>query len=259
MLFNRVFGDQSINVCEGHVSAQCTGLVSDEEFPAPPNTSVLRVLSYARRQVLPVYTQAAAVAQQMQGVYGSVVPQRMLTDGSYTYNCSADDTFFRSNSCTISKLMDLFNVPGCDGKLKPSTGARLVMLAAVYCATAQSSNTNSVFHVSQLLMTDMCDKTTEILYKKEPEKQHVTLLMRGESAGDRIKRFNLAVRIFPRESEFVRDLMPKVIGLNATLYSPVMVLTGVFNNQAAAIFLSSETMSANVHSVMLKSFASTNS
>jgi hypothetical protein len=96
--------------------------------------------------------------------------------------------------------------------------------------------------------------TVEHLYERSPEKHHLTVLMRGENADDRIRRFNVVVRMFPADSEFVKDLLPKIIGLNATIYSPVMVVSGVRNNQAAAIFLSSETLNTHSHSSAMRTF-----
>jgi len=60
--------------------------------------------------------------------------------------------------------------------------------------------------------------------------------------------------MFPADSEFVRELMPKMVGLNASLFTPVMVVAGVSNNQAAAIFLSSDSLSTQAHASAMHTF-----
>ncbi len=67
-----------------------------------------------------------------------------------------------------------------------------------------------MFNVTQMQMTDMSDYTVERLYEHTQEKQHLTVLMRGKSADDSIRRFNVAVRLFAADSEFVKDLLPKI-------------------------------------------------
>ena len=64
------------------------------------------------------------------------------------------------------------------------------------------------------------------------------------------------MRIFPQDSKFVTDLLPKMIRLNATVYTPALVITGVRNNQAAAIFLSSDSLNVLSHSAGMYSFLS---
>jgi hypothetical protein len=79
--------------------------------------------------------------------------------------------------------------------------------------------------------------------------------MRGDNVvDDRIRHFNVAVRMFPTDSEFVRELMPQMVGLNASVFTPVMVVRGVSNNQTAAIFLSSDSLSTQVHASAMHTF-----
>ena len=47
------------------------------------------------------------------------------------------------------------------------------------------------------------------------------------------------VSVFSRDSEFYKDLMPAVVGLNEVILSPAVVVSGVRNQQTAAIFLRS--------------------
>jgi hypothetical protein len=171
------------------------------------------------------------------------------------YNGCLDETFKKNNSIVISKLTDMMNMNL--GKRKPTSferAATLVWLASCFCATAPTSKTFNLFNVSQLQMAQMSEYMVESIYEKTPEKQHVTTIMRGTDATDRIMRINLAVRMFACDSEVCRDLLPKVSGLNATIHSPVMVFTGVHNNQAAAVYLSSETTSTDLHQQAVHAF-----
>ena len=255
LTFQKHEGSQRLTVCEGQISALGVCILSDYPDLQTIPQSVKRLLAYSRNQVIPVYATAAAVTEKIQGVFGSVLPKSVMENNSLMHHSRADDAFFRNNASTVSKLLDMFNAAGCNGHFKPMVAARMVMLAAIFSATAPATDKGNMFHVSQLTMTDMSDEMSKTIYDTEPEKQHVTVLLRGENAENRIKRFNVAVRLFGTKSEFVHEMMPRSMGLNAKLYSPVMVLTGVFNKQAAAIFLSSESMSENVHCVALNMFA----
>ncbi len=103
-------------------------------------------------------------------------------------------------------------------------------------------------------MTQMSEYMVESIYEHTPEKQHVTTLMRRTDTEDLIMRINLAVRMFACDSEVCRDLLPKVSGLNANIHSPVMIFTGVHNNQTAAVYLSSETTSNDSHQQAVHAF-----
>ena len=200
------------------------------------HASMLQLLRYARQQLLPTYSKALRVAQSMQAEFGNVATQR----GGEAHDMRVDEAFMLNNASTVSKLLDMLNAAKCGRRLSAAHASRLAWLAAVFCSAAPASKAFSLFNVTQMQMTTMSDYTTERLYEQDPEKQHITLLMRGDNAvDDRIRRFNVAVRMFPADSEFVRELMPQMVGLNASLFTPVMVVTGVSNNQAAAIFLSS--------------------
>lgn len=212
-----------------------------------------QLLLYAQRQVLPVYSTAYKVSQHIQDTLGSVLQQRDVEQTPACYT-GADTTFMRSNACTVSKLVDMLNHSNCGQTFPPSFAARMAMLAATFCASAPSNPSGNLFHVSQLQMTDLPSSMADKVYATEPEKQHLTILMRGDSALDRIKRFNVAVRIFARDSELVREHLPKLTGMNSSIISGVMLVTGVRNRQAAAIFLSSETLTVNSHGLALQAF-----
>jgi hypothetical protein len=253
-MFNLLFCHVDANgpSCVHCVPVTATGVTTQNEALHP---SIQRAAQYAMRQVVPVYSTAREVCQCMQAVFGSVLQQSQIQQCGPNLS-GADVTFIRSNSCTVSKLLDIFNTSECCSSFvfSHTFAVRLLMLSATFCATAPSTAAGNLFHASQLQMTDLPHAVAEHLYGKQPEKQHVTILMRGDSAADRIKRFNVAVRIFPRDSEFVREHLPKLTGLNSTVFSDVMVVTGIRNRQAAALFLSSETLTKNSHSLALKAF-----
>ncbi len=248
-----------LHFATAHDGSVCTGVVSalearvHEQQTGAMHPTVQELLAYAQRQVLPVYSTASKVSERIQGIFGSVLQQRQVEQTPISYT-GADTTFMRSNACTVSKLVDMLNHSNCGRTFPSSFAARIVMLAATFCASAPSSPSGNLFHVSQLQMTDLPTSMAEHVYATQPEKQHLTILMRGDSASDRIKRFNVAVRIFDRDSEFVREHLPKVTGLNSAIISGVMVVTGVRNQQAAAIFLSSESLTVNSHSLALQTF-----
>jgi hypothetical protein len=252
--FSRLVDGQMQAVCEGQVSAQGVSWrpMGSLHTQCAPHASVVSVLNYTRRQMIPEYSTAASVAQKMQTTYGTVA----LGTSMPRFKWSIDNAFFRTNACTISKLNDMLNQTQGRRLVSPAVAANLVWLAAVFCATASSQKTSSLFNVSQMQMTDLSEKDTKEIQLQAPEKQHLTMLIRGDNAEDRIKRFNIAVRIFATDSGFVRDVLPRIGGLNTEIYSPALVVSGVRNGQAAAIFLSSDSLTSDVHSLAIQTFLS---
>jgi len=215
-----------------------------------PQDSMKELLFFAQRQLLPTYSKAVCVAERMQTSFGNISMWNCQSQGS-----RIDEAFMLNNASTISKLVDMLRGAMCDKKLPATHAGRLAWLAAMFCAAAPASKAFNLFNVTQLQMTTMSDYTTERMYEQAPEKQHITLLMRGGNAvDDRIRRFNVAVRIFPAESEFVKELMPQVVGLNASIFTPVMIVTGISNNQAAAIFLGSDSLRTHCHATAMRTF-----
>ena len=234
--------------CEAFISAQGIRWMTGTQ---DAQASMVQLLTYARRQLLPTYSKASGVAQRMQAEFGNVATLR----GGEAYNMRVDEAFMLNNASTVSKLLDMLNSAQCGRRLSAAHASRLAWLAAVFCASAPASKAFSLFNVTQMQMTTMSDYTAERLYEKAPEKQHITLLMRGDNAvDDRIRRFNVAVRMFPADSEFAKELMPQMVGLNASIYSPLMLVAGVSNNQAAAIFLSSDSLSPHAHGQAMHTF-----
>ena len=111
-----------------------------------------------------------------------------------------------------------------------------------------------IIHARQLQMSDMPDRMAKTLKATDPQKQHITMLMRGESVDDRIRSFNLAVRVFSQDSEFCIDLLPALVRLNEVILSPVVVESGVRNQQVEAIFLSSHSLTPTQHSLAMDAY-----
>jgi hypothetical protein len=214
--------------------------------PAEIDGSVLTLLAYMREQLIPMYATCCRVTARMQGAFGSVA----LDPCVGIEHKRVDDAFTKNNASVISRVTDVLNssLGAHDRNLHNfQYAARLVWLGSTFCATASLAKKFSLFHASQLQVTEMSEHMVEMLYAQEPEKQHVTTLMRGADPASRISRFNVAVRFFARDSEMVRELMPQVVGLNTSITSGVVVFTGVRNNQAAAVYLSSDTQDSIAH------------
>jgi len=213
--------------------------------------SMVQLLFYAQRQLLPTYSKAVRVAESMQSSFGNIA----ALSGGVPCGSGVDESFMLNNASTVSKLMDMLSAAKGFRRLSAAQAGRLTWLASMFCSSAPASKAFSLFNVTQMQMTTMSDYTTERLYEQAPEKQHITLLMRGDNAvNDRIRRFNVAVRVFPADSEFVRELLPQLVGLNASIFTPVMVVTGISNNQAAAIFLSSDSLRMHTHASAINTF-----
>lgn len=214
--------------------------------PADLDGSVLTLLAHIREQLIPMYDTCCRVSARMQGAFGSIA----LDPCAGIEHKRLDEAFTKNNASVISRVTDIFNssLGAHERKLYNfQYAARLVWLGSTFCATAAAAKNFSLFHASQLQVADMSEHMVEALYAKEPEKQHVTTLMRGADAASRISRFNVAVRFFPPDSEMVRELLPQVVGLNTRIASGVVIFTGVRNNQGAAVYLSSDTRDSAAH------------
>ena len=214
--------------------------------PADLDGSVLTLLTHIKEQLIPMYATCCRVTARMQGAFGSIA----LDPCAGIEHKRLDDAFTKNNASVISRVTDMLNsAPGAQRGMLYNFqyAARLVWLGSSFCATASAAKKFSLFHASQLQVADMSEHMVEALYAKEPEKQHVTTLMRGADATSRISRFNVAVRFFTPDSEMVRELLPQVVGLNTSITSGVVVFTGVRNNQAAAVYLSSDTRDSAAH------------
>ncbi len=234
------------------------------------------LIDYISAQTLPIYTNCVLVSRAMKMAFGCIPPARPLT-GSNDHTPSthsktrADDTFVANNTTIISKLVDVLNSnvyeSMCSSLASQNQGAqktmvysasyaaRQLLLASIFCATA-SHEKSSLWHVGQGMMSDMSSDMQTCLYEStEPEKQHVTLLMKGGSERERIMRINVAVRIFGATHELTEKFLRPVMGLNAgSPTTSVVVLTGVHNNQAAAIYINSNTTTVQQHKLALTAY-----
>jgi len=220
--------------------------------PVEVDASVLTLLTHIKEQLIPMYATCCRVTARIQGAFGSIA----LDPCVGTEHKRLDDAFTKNNASVISRVTDMLNADAPRAVYNFQYAARLVWLASTFCATASTAKKFSLFHASQLQVADMSEQTVEALYAKEPEKQHVTTLMRGADASSRISRFNIAVRFFTPDSEMVRELLPQVVGLNTSITSGVVLFTGVRNNQAAAVYLSSDTRDSAAHRAAVHAYYS---
>ena len=93
--------------CEARVSVKNAVWRSFNSQTAPDN-SMADLLTYARFQLLPRYSQAAAVAQTLQRSFGSA-----MTRSPEPSDSRVDDAFMRNNSTVVSKLTDMLNGARC--------------------------------------------------------------------------------------------------------------------------------------------------
>jgi hypothetical protein len=243
-------------------SADCT-THHDILPPEMQGSSLRSLLRYLHNQIIPNHRQCVLVSSQMQEVFGFI--SHNISDTSMLQR-RVDDTFLLDNATTISKLTDMFNCDlerslsesilsrwnmsnNADGKVHNNTttvfsasyAALQLKLAAIFCATALQENC-SMWHVSQNMMSDMSPEMQKSLYDSIPEKHYVTLLLKGDTIDERIFCVNLAVRFFPPKHLFTSKIMRTAMALNASsCQTGVLVLTGVRNNIAAAIYHNSDT------------------
>ena len=226
------------------------------------------LLRYIRQQLLPIHSECVKVSSQMQDTFG-FIPYTMP---SVSYRSKrTDDTFVIDNATTISKLTDMLNIdlpnrlgayvqrrhgsqrntdlrkttqqrqPQITTVFSAAYAARQLQLAAIFCATA-SRDRACMWHVGQGMMSDMSTDMQKCLYDSvEPEKHHITILMKGDNTSERLFRINLAVRMFPAEHTFTQNSMPTAMAMNASsCRTGVMVVTGVHNNIAAVMYDNSD-------------------
>ena len=275
-LILRNIGGNGFSVTCSSRNGSCTALCSPELMQSSDlsnaktdseSSSLNSLLRYISNQMLPLHSNGVKVSSNMQETFGFITNS---IPASISYR-RVDDTFAMDNATIISKLTDILN-----GNLQSyltkthllqrqawqqqrqgqratkkifsepshvysaSHAALQLQLAAIFCATALQDKT-CMWHVSQGMMSDMSPEMMQSIYSAEPEKQHVTVLMKGDTVAERILRINLAVRYFSPEHMFTSTMMPSAMAMNASTCSTgVMVMTGVRNNIAAAIYVNSD-------------------
>jgi hypothetical protein len=252
-------------------------LSTQNTTPELPSSTLPALLKYLQNQILPQHKHCVFVSGQMQEVFGFVTNK--ISDNLILPR-RIDDNFLLDNSTHISKLTDMLNcnlpshmpdsilccklASASEQMMKLGNNMRPVItsayaalqlkLAAIFCATALK-DISCMWHVSQNMMSDMSAEMLKVLYEKPPEKNFLTLLLKGDSADERIYRINLSVRYFPVDHQFTTTIMPTVMALNASnSKTGVLVLTGVQNNIAAAIYHNSDTQTMLQNKITLAQY-----
>jgi len=232
--------------------------IPDKDMSPDLQSSTLpKLVNYLHNQIIPQHKHCVIISGRMQEIFGYITHKT-------TDNCilprRMDDNFLLDNATNISKLTDILNsnlhsqLPYsilCSAseteqmmqqgkKIRPSYSALQLKLASIFCATA-FKDIPCMWHVSQNMMSDMSRAMLKALYDKPPEKGCVTLLLKGDSVNERIYRINLSVRFFPVDHEFTSKIMPTTTMNASKSTTGVLVLTGVQNNIAAAIYHNSDT------------------
>jgi hypothetical protein len=223
---------------------------------AEPGYNASNLIFFVQKQLIPMYATCRRVSANMQGAVGRVLAEHLEQRGVAGYK-RIDNTFTENNAVLVNKLTDMLNLSSIGDKREGYSFQycnRLIWLAACFCATVPESKAFSLFNVSQLQMSAMSGYMAERVYEQLPEKQHITTLLRGADATDRIARFNLAVRFFAQDSEVARELMPRVTSATPQAGSPVLIVTGIHNNKAAAIYLSCLTQRPAAHQKAVNAF-----
>lgn len=237
--------------CLQHLCTQQTNVDSDKV-----HTCMHSLIECMQDNMLPLHRSCVSLSNHMQTTFGYLC----YNTAPLRKSARAQSSFYASNATTISKLTDILNnlhVPS--NQHRPTLGAsyacRFLQLGAIFCATANSDST-SLFHVGQSMMSDMHEPMVTSLYEDmEPEKHHVSILLKGDSVQQRVFRINLAVRIFPPQHAFVQQHLQKTLGLNAGMPdSHVMVLSGVRRNVAAAIYTNLATATAEQHKLAYEAY-----
>ena len=203
----------------------------------------LKLLRFMQRQQVTDYDTCKKKVKSMQlagGIFSNLQAP--------SQHSNVSQTFLSDNACTISKLTDLFKK---QHRISYKHTAKLLSLAALFAATSQPSRQSCLFNVSQLNITNNVDEITKEIYKHPVQKQHVTVLLRGNSKEDRVKRINLAVRVFEKEDPIIESMKNIATSLNSEMQSGMMVITGVYDNQAATIFLDTHSQTSTALNLAL--------
>lgn len=245
------------------------------------NTDAL--LTYLNQQRIPYFTRCVEVSKKTQHHFGFLPFKTNISQTNETKSF-IDDAFLSDNATTISKLTDMLNenlktnlyrganiAGGAHKTNKTNTthtteqptlvyshshAAKQLRLAATFCSTAWEDQA-CMWHISQGMISDFNKEAQTKLYDGvEPEKHHVTILLKGNTVEERIMRINLAVRIFPKDHIFTKQIMPTMMPINSSsCHTSVMVLTGVNSQVAAAMYVNSEsTANNNMNNIALNAY-----
>lgn len=230
-------------------------LSNEQELTLPNNMqtpSVTRLIRFLKRQQVPEYNQCKHMINNLH------IQQTFLTGNTcqQTLNRSnvnksgVSDIFLKDNASTISKLTDLLNNTQ---RVSYKHTAKLLALGVLF-ATTSEHNKSTLFNVSQLNITHNVDDLITNIYNQPVEKHYVTMLLRGNSQNERICRINVNVRIFPPGHEIIEKIESLGTNLNSSIQSGMMILTGVHDNQFAAIYFDTYSNDSNCLNYALNRF-----
>ena len=230
---------------QNNFSIQCTSSAYNTDH----------ILKYMMEQRIQFHKKATEISTKLQDHLGFFSVHMPLQNKYMRRRVS--DTFLADNATVISKLTDFMNInlqskisPACLLSNQNETSfvyshnycAQLLRNAAIFCATALKDKA-CMCHISQGAISDFPKEAQTSLYEgMEPEKQHVTLLLKGNSLQERIMRINLAVRIFPKDHIFTSNILPMPMN-SCPCTTSVMLLSGVNSQVAAAIYTNAQSTS----------------
>jgi hypothetical protein len=250
-----------------HPEQQGTPNDTNRDFDSNKDILFGNVLRYVHKQMMPLHSECVAASRKMQDHFGMIVFDKQ----SFSINPSISNSFMQDNAVGIGMLLDMLNRNWHAHQKNPlishedqpvsvySLGyaARLLFIGSVFCGTAPPSKKTSLFHVSQARMSEMPEGLPDSFWSEvTPEKNHISLLLKGESAQQRVMRCNLAVRMIAPQDEFATKYLPSVMGMNTSISSTgIMLLAGVCDKTAAVIYVNSETADEHVHKMTMNAFS----
>jgi hypothetical protein len=227
------------------------------------------VLWYIHKEMIPIYSECCLKSGAMQNSFGKLHYHSVDT-GSISNFKKVPNSFMQDNAISIGMLLDILNKNWCKSNIKTSVpegtapetffslhyAARLLYLSSIFCATAPPEKNNSLYHVSQGRMSDMPNGIQASIFEGvTPEKNHLSLLLKGDDKEVRIMRCNLTVRKIEAHSDFVTKTLPSVMAMNSSTPSTDAVfVSGVYCGRGAIIYINSDTESEDSHKAAVNSF-----
>ena len=228
------------------------------------------VLWYMHKEMIPIYSECSQKSSAMQNVFGKLDHRSFHTESSSVFK-RVPNSFLQDNVISIGMLLDILNCSDRQDKKKSPTPqntkpakvysaqyvSRMLYLSSIFCATAPADKKNSLYHVSQGRMSEMPDSTQALVINDiPPEKNHLSLLLKGDDKEMRIMRCNLTVRKISAQSEFVKKILPGVMAMNASApRTDAVFVSGVYSGRGALIYINSDTEDENSHKAAINSFA----
>ena len=226
-----------------------------------PHTSLTQFLQKLTAEILPLYSICVTMSSLIQkssseSLLNLIHAQDSMKAWRKTANVqmSLSDQFLQDNANMISQLTDRLN-QNIDKSLSYKYAAKLIQLGALFCIGAQSGE-GTCFHVNEFRSFRPSTKMMQLIRNQVPSKRGVTVLTKGDSQAIRMYRHNLNVRFFSQQSPLTQCISEESMPLNSHIKSDVMIITGVFNNQLAAICLGEQNFTGQQINVFLNNFYS---